>query len=180
MGTFWWDVVGGHLETPFGATLGTSGDTWGHLWGHLRTLRATSGDPWASLVGLWETFEDTWGHFGGMSWGDAFGDTWGHVADLCPLSPQLQRAVGPEITKTDLVGAFQSLMKDCEAEVRAAASHKVKGQLRPPTVPSSPSFLATWGPWSCVTPVPEERPCGLQGGPWVTTFSKMGFKEGSW
>uniref|UniRef100_UPI001293BC19 serine/threonine-protein phosphatase 2A 65 kDa regulatory subunit A alpha isoform n=1 Tax=Lonchura striata TaxID=40157 RepID=UPI001293BC19 len=39
---------------------------------------------------------------------------------------ELQRAVGPEITKTDLVGAFQSLMKDCEAEVRAAASHKVK------------------------------------------------------
>ncbi|XP_057244849.1 serine/threonine-protein phosphatase 2A 65 kDa regulatory subunit A alpha isoform-like, partial [Malurus melanocephalus] len=37
---------------------------------------------------------------------------------------ELQRAVGPEITKTDLVGAFQSLMKDCEAEVRAAASHK--------------------------------------------------------
>ncbi|XP_010573539.1 PREDICTED: serine/threonine-protein phosphatase 2A 65 kDa regulatory subunit A alpha isoform-like, partial [Haliaeetus leucocephalus] len=43
----------------------------------------------------------------------------------------LQRAVGPEITKTDLVGAFQSLMKDCEAEVRAAASHKVKGPLVP-------------------------------------------------
>ncbi|EOA93079.1 Serine/threonine-protein phosphatase 2A 65 kDa regulatory subunit A alpha isoform, partial [Anas platyrhynchos] len=34
--------------------------------------------------------------------------------------------VGPEITKSDLVGAFQNLMKDCEAEVRAAASHKVK------------------------------------------------------
>ncbi|XP_032297798.1 LOW QUALITY PROTEIN: serine/threonine-protein phosphatase 2A 65 kDa regulatory subunit A alpha isoform-like, partial [Coturnix japonica] len=40
---------------------------------------------------------------------------------------ELQKAVGPEITKTDLVGAFQNLMKDCEAEVRAAASHKVKG-----------------------------------------------------
>lgn len=40
---------------------------------------------------------------------------------------QLQKAVGPEITKTDLVPAFQNLMKDCEAEVRAAASHKVKG-----------------------------------------------------
>uniref|UniRef100_A0A8C6D6A5 Protein phosphatase 2 scaffold subunit Aalpha n=1 Tax=Moschus moschiferus TaxID=68415 RepID=A0A8C6D6A5_MOSMO len=38
----------------------------------------------------------------------------------------LQKAVGPEITKTDLVPAFQNLMKDCEAEVRAAASHKVK------------------------------------------------------
>lgn len=36
--------------------------------------------------------------------------------------------MGPEITKTDLVPAFCSLLKDCEAEVRAAASHKVKGQ----------------------------------------------------
>ncbi|XP_049988139.1 serine/threonine-protein phosphatase 2A 65 kDa regulatory subunit A alpha isoform-like [Alexandromys fortis] len=43
-----------------------------------------------------------------------------------PLYVQLQKAVGPEITKTDLVPAFQNLMKDCEAEVRAAASHKVK------------------------------------------------------
>ena len=41
---------------------------------------------------------------------------------------QLQKAVGPEITKNDLVPAFQSLLKDCEAEVRAAAAHKVKGQ----------------------------------------------------
>lgn len=48
---------------------------------------------------------------------------------LCyPPSLQLQKAVGPEITKTDLVPAFQNLMKDCEAEVRAAASHKVKGE----------------------------------------------------
>uniref|UniRef100_A0A8C5QC40 Protein phosphatase 2 scaffold subunit Aalpha n=1 Tax=Leptobrachium leishanense TaxID=445787 RepID=A0A8C5QC40_9ANUR len=39
---------------------------------------------------------------------------------------ELQKAVGSEITKTDLVPAFQNLMKDCEAEVRAAASHKVK------------------------------------------------------
>merc|ERR1711935_323339 len=31
-----------------------------------------------------------------------------------------------DITKTDLVPAFQSLLKDCEAEVRAAAAHKVK------------------------------------------------------
>ena len=37
-------------------------------------------------------------------------------------------AVGPEITKADLVPAFQSLLKDCEAEVRAASAHKVKGQ----------------------------------------------------
>ena len=41
---------------------------------------------------------------------------------------QLQKAVGPEITKTDLVPAFQSLLKDCEAEVRTASAHKVKGQ----------------------------------------------------
>lgn len=41
---------------------------------------------------------------------------------------QLQKAVGPEITKTDLVPAFQGLLKDCEAEVRAASSHKVKGK----------------------------------------------------
>ena len=39
----------------------------------------------------------------------------------------MQKAVGPEITKNDLVPAFQSLLKDCEAEVRAAAAHKVKG-----------------------------------------------------
>ena len=41
---------------------------------------------------------------------------------------QLQKAVGSEITKTDLVPAFQSLLKDYEAEVRAAASGKVKGK----------------------------------------------------
>ncbi|TRY84876.1 hypothetical protein DNTS_017992 [Danionella cerebrum] len=39
---------------------------------------------------------------------------------------ELQKAVGPEITKNDLVPAFQSLLKDCEAEVRAAAANKVK------------------------------------------------------
>ncbi|XP_033125130.1 serine/threonine-protein phosphatase 2A 65 kDa regulatory subunit A alpha isoform-like, partial [Anneissia japonica] len=38
----------------------------------------------------------------------------------------LQEAVGPELTNKDLVPAFQSLLKDCEAEVRAAAAHKVK------------------------------------------------------
>ena len=42
---------------------------------------------------------------------------------------QLQKAVGPEITKAELVPAFQSLLKDCEAEVRAAAAQKVKGVL---------------------------------------------------
>ncbi|XP_015586604.1 serine/threonine-protein phosphatase 2A 65 kDa regulatory subunit A alpha isoform isoform X1 [Cephus cinctus] len=38
----------------------------------------------------------------------------------------LQKAVGPEITKTDLVPAFQVLLKDAEAEVRAAAADKVR------------------------------------------------------
>lgn len=41
---------------------------------------------------------------------------------------KLQKAVGPEITKNDLVPAFQNLLKDCEAEVRAAAANKVKGK----------------------------------------------------
>lgn len=41
---------------------------------------------------------------------------------------QLQKAVGPEITKNDLVPAFQNLLKDCEAEVRSAAAKKVKGE----------------------------------------------------
>merc|ERR1712168_1174746 len=39
---------------------------------------------------------------------------------------ELQNAVGPEITKNDLVGAFQNLLKDCEAEVRASAANKIK------------------------------------------------------
>lgn len=34
--------------------------------------------------------------------------------------------MGPEITKTDLVPAFQVLLKDTEAEVRAAAAEKVR------------------------------------------------------
>lgn len=38
----------------------------------------------------------------------------------------LQKAVGSEITKTDLVPAFQFLLKDTEAEVRASAATKVK------------------------------------------------------
>uniref|UniRef100_A0A336M5T6 Protein phosphatase PP2A regulatory subunit A n=1 Tax=Culicoides sonorensis TaxID=179676 RepID=A0A336M5T6_CULSO len=38
----------------------------------------------------------------------------------------LQKAVGPEITKTDLVPAFQFLLKDSEAEVRTSAATKVK------------------------------------------------------
>merc|ERR1711928_313354 len=39
---------------------------------------------------------------------------------------ELQKAVGPEISKQDLVSAFQALLKDPEAEVRAAAAHKVR------------------------------------------------------
>jgi len=45
------------------------------------------------------------------------------------LSVQIQKAMGPDITKKDLVPAFQNLLKDCEAEVRAAATGKVKGQI---------------------------------------------------
>lgn len=37
--------------------------------------------------------------------------------------------MGSEITKNDLVPAFQCLLKDCEAEVRAAAAGKVKGRV---------------------------------------------------
>lgn len=50
------------------------------------------------------------------------------LCDVLIFGLQLQKAVGPEITKTDLVPAFQSLLKDCEAEVRAASSGKVKGR----------------------------------------------------
>ncbi|KAH7952126.1 hypothetical protein HPB52_018945 [Rhipicephalus sanguineus] len=48
----------------------------------------------------------------------------------------LQKALGPEVTRADLVLAFQNLLKDCEAEVRAAAAHKVKDfcQNLPPEV----------------------------------------------
>lgn len=45
--------------------------------------------------------------------------------------------MGPEITKNDLVPAFQSLLKDCEAEVRAAAANKVKGKLDNSLVPNT-------------------------------------------
>lgn len=37
----------------------------------------------------------------------------------------MQKAVGPEITRNDLVPTFQSLLRDTEAEVRAAAANKV-------------------------------------------------------
>ncbi|XP_072125759.1 serine/threonine-protein phosphatase 2A 65 kDa regulatory subunit A beta isoform-like [Mobula birostris] len=39
---------------------------------------------------------------------------------------ELQKTVGPEIMENDLVPAFQNLLKDCEAEVRAAGANKVK------------------------------------------------------
>lgn len=50
---------------------------------------------------------------------------------------QLQKAVGPEITQNDLVLAFQLLLKDCEAEVRAASAGKVKGI-------ETPSFIHSY------------------------------------
>jgi len=39
---------------------------------------------------------------------------------------ELQTAVGPDITKNELVSAFGSLLRDNEAEVRAAAASKIK------------------------------------------------------
>ncbi|XP_072106470.1 centrosome-associated protein 350-like [Mobula birostris] len=39
---------------------------------------------------------------------------------------ELQKTVGPEIAENDLVPAFQNLLKDWEAEVRAAGANKVK------------------------------------------------------
>ena len=39
----------------------------------------------------------------------------------------LQKALGPELSKQDLVPAYANLLKDCEAEVKTAAAHKVKG-----------------------------------------------------
>ena len=43
---------------------------------------------------------------------------------------ELQRAVGPTITKNHLVFHFSGLLKDVEAEVRASAANKIKGLLR--------------------------------------------------
>lgn len=40
---------------------------------------------------------------------------------------QLQKAVKFDITKNDLVNSYHHLLRDAEAEVRAAAAHKVKG-----------------------------------------------------
>lgn len=41
---------------------------------------------------------------------------------------EIQQAVGPEISKNELVPAFTSLLKDLEAEVRTAAASKLKGK----------------------------------------------------
>ncbi len=41
---------------------------------------------------------------------------------------QLQQALGEQLTKTTLVHAFASLLKDPEAEVRAAASNRLRGK----------------------------------------------------
>ena len=38
----------------------------------------------------------------------------------------LQVAVGPELTKTHLIVSFAALLKDPEAEVRAAAANRLK------------------------------------------------------
>ncbi len=40
---------------------------------------------------------------------------------------QLQKALGEDLTKVNLVHSFASLLKDPEAEVRAAASNRLKG-----------------------------------------------------
>ena len=39
---------------------------------------------------------------------------------------ELQKALGPKMTREDLVPAYASLLKDCEAEVKTVAGHKVK------------------------------------------------------
>lgn len=39
---------------------------------------------------------------------------------------ELQQAVGPELARADLAQIFQALLKDTEAEVRAAAAGKVR------------------------------------------------------
>jgi len=51
------------------------------------------------------------------------------VTSTSVVCVQIQKAMGPDITKKELVPAFQNLLKDCEAEVRAAATGKVKGEI---------------------------------------------------
>ena len=46
--------------------------------------------------------------------------------DVC-CHAQLQQALGEQLTKITLVHAFASLLKDPEAEVRAAASNRLRG-----------------------------------------------------
>ena len=40
---------------------------------------------------------------------------------------ELQKAVGPQLVKSNLVNQFALLLKDAEAEVRASAANKIKG-----------------------------------------------------
>ena len=42
---------------------------------------------------------------------------------------ELQKALGPELSKVDLVPAYFMLLKDGESEVKTTAVHKVKGKL---------------------------------------------------
>lgn len=56
---------------------------------------------------------------------------------------ELQKAVGPEITRTDLVPAFQKLLKDTEAEVRAAAANNVKDFCQNLDKPHQESIIMT-------------------------------------
>lgn len=44
------------------------------------------------------------------------------------LPSQLQESVGEQLTKNNLVVAFAALLKDPEAEVRAAASNRLRGK----------------------------------------------------
>ena len=39
---------------------------------------------------------------------------------------ELQKALGPELTKNELVNVFQSLLKDNEAEVRSMSAQQIK------------------------------------------------------
>lgn len=50
-----------------------------------------------------------------------------NLLKLVHILLQLQKAVGPKITLSDLIPTFQNLLKDCEAEVPAVAAHKMKG-----------------------------------------------------
>lgn len=42
---------------------------------------------------------------------------------------QLAEAIGPEIVKEELIGAYVQLLKDNEAEVRTAAASQLPGEV---------------------------------------------------